>query len=260
MDGQIDSVEIPEMLTLYYSCMVVAGLLLFYQLTLKWYQDLGDCMKKIDKKITPPNPIVSAKGSIYYTIAWLFLFAQSQVIKMGVPLVLNLLLLFLNNSEIFTNGSLTLLRNSLIFITSNTLLISKSTVLFLTAVLYGRYCFDPYWIATNTDPDVRFNMIEYHWAYYAGFGSPYALILNSYSFFFGNFLFLSFYPLSIILGCISDHKTAYKNIGKPLPPIRMFTIAKKLTSMMLNVPVFKLIFRLSDKKGDNKAVKSTKIL
>jgi hypothetical protein len=73
-------------------------------------------------------------------------------------------------------------------------------------------------------------------------------------------LFLTFYPLSIILGCTSDHKTAYENIKKPLPPIRMFTIAKKLTLMMLNVPVFKMIFQLSDKKVDDKTVKSTKKL
>jgi hypothetical protein len=251
VDGQNDNVEIPGMQTLFYSFMVVPVYILCYSCSTVWYQELADSMKKLNKKIAPPPLMKSVVESSYATVAWLCVFTQLQLLKTVIPFILLQLLSLLSNSEIFPDkGILSLLRKLLIFIISNSLLISKGLVLFLTAALYGWYSFDPHWIATNTDPNTRFGIIERHWAYYVGFGSPYVLLLNSTSFFVGYGLFLSLFPFSIILGCMSDHSLAYKNIDRPLPPIRIFKIAQTQTLMIL---------KFLNKKSD-KAKKSMKKL
>ena len=65
------------------------------------------------------------------------------------------------------------------------------------------------WIAANVDPDARCGLMERHWAYFVGFGSPYVLLLKSTSFFVGFGTFLALFPFCIMLGSLSSYSAPY---------------------------------------------------
>lgn len=236
-----------SMQTLFYSFMVVPVYILCYSCSIFWYQNLADCMKKLNKKISTPPLVKSVVDSTYATIAWVCVFTQLQLLKTVLPFLLLQLISLLNRMELTENGSLSLLRTLIIYTITNSIILSKGVTLFLTSALYGWYSFDPHWISTNTDPDTRFGIIEKHWAYYVGFGVPYVVLFNTTGFFVGYGLFLALFPFSIILGCISDYTLPYKDLKKALPPIRIFKFAQMQTLMIL-----KLLNKNSDKMIKNK--------
>ena len=63
-------------------------------------------------------------------------------------------------------------------------IISVFLGLVMTSIMYGWYGFEPQWIASDLTPDTKFTIIEKHFAYFLGFGFPYAVLNKVISLFF----------------------------------------------------------------------------
>ena len=235
---------------MFYSFFVTPIYLICFSCSAVWYQSLADNMYKAKKDVKSTPLVKAVVDSTYATVAWLALFIQVQLLSTIVPMFLSYFLSLLTSRTLFaemiallefnhlyfSTGVLKgLLRFSSIFILSTCILLFRLLGLFLMSVLYGWYGFDPHWIATNVNPDYRFGIIEKHWAYFLGFGSPYVVLVKSTSFFVGYGWFLALFPFCIMLGGICDYSLPYKKQALSLQPIRIFKIAQTWTLMALQI-------------------------
>eukprot|EP01036_Dinobryon_divergens_P029117 gene29118-38178_t len=194
--------------------------LICYGCSTVWYQELADCTYKYLKGNQKSSPSKDAAYVIYGTLIWLFLYLQVQVLTAITPVVCGNLQpytdLFFSRVEESYNNSYPLFTwiSSLLRLLSLHAVKLLSFILqfygyLLMSLLYGWYAFDPQWIAANVDPDARCGLMERHWAYFVGFGSPYVLLLKSTSFFVGFGTFLALFPFCIMLGSLSSYSAPY---------------------------------------------------
>ena len=264
-----DSKAISEIIgAIFYALFVVPIYLLCYSTSMVWYQALADEMFRSKKKAPAPGLKAVVDGT-YATVVWLCLFVQLQLLNTVLPLLLAQLHSFL---DLVIAGSSPLagattaalpsstaasavrlleillphLKTAVLLCVSNASNLSRALGWLLMSVLYGWYAFDTHRIADNVDPDSRFKIMEKHWAYFAGFGLPYTLLVKGTGFFVGYGGYLALFPFCIMLGGISDYEAPYTAVegatagvkkGKQplLAPLRVFRPAQVWTLTLLGV-------------------------
>ena len=80
--------------------------------------------------------------------------------------------------------------------------------------------------------DGRLSFIEKHWAYFLGFGAPYAVLVTTFPCFVAYGLLFAAFPAAIIIAAQSDYAAVYK----------------RLPHRHLSIPVFPLLRLLIGRK------------
>ena len=249
---------------IFYALFVVPIYVLCYSTSMVWYQELADEMFRSKKKAPPPR-LKAVVDGMYGTVVWLCLFMQLQLLNTVLPMLLAQLHSFLDlviaGSSPITGVAAALpsstaasaarllelllphIKTSVLLCVSNASVLTRALGWLLMSILYGWYGFDPHWIADNVDPDTRFKIMEKHWAYFAGFGLPYTLLVKGTGFFVGYGGYLALFPFCIMLGGISDYAEPYAAVeggakkGKQplLAPLRVFRPAQLWTLTILGL-------------------------
>lgn len=231
---------------LYTSLWLVPITILCYVCSMFWYQDLANATYTYLFGAAKSSSLTkSADHALYATLVWLFIFLQVQLLTVLCPLACGLLdigaVVFCRGLEsssllspTITSFIRQLLRQSIMC--SSYLLLT--TGLIIMCFLYGWYGFDYKWISAGVSPDERFAVMESHWAYFIGFGLPYVVLLKTTSFFFGFGFFLACFPLSIMLGTMSDYdgpyNTYFKKSDSAAGAVALFGPARQLTERTIN--------------------------
>lgn len=204
---------------------------LCWTLSTAWYQELVDSVYK--KRANKTELSKSVGNSIYGGLVWLYTFIQTNILTTLIPMTASQM----NNlAEMFFFGlemdyKLVAVRTAItIFLKVIT---TTSTVmgLAMTAFMYGWYGFDPQWIASDVSPDLRFTIMENHFAYFLGFGFPYMVLNKTTSFFTGFGGYLALFPFCVLLGAVLDYH-------KPYAKYRV--AVGESDDMAVSVPVFYL--------------------
>jgi len=170
-----------------------------------YYQKTADALLESDgKKVRS----VKATEEGYAGIVWVLMFALSQVLDVGMPLLLG-----------NVRGAV---RTSLggvgeVFIDSLGEL-SKWLGFAMAAFLNGFYSFDNNWRARGFDANKRFKLLASDFVYFSAFGVPLTLVCRyvggEHGFLAGFGTFLGLFPIFICLAAASGHFGASKN--KPI--------------------------------------------
>jgi etoposide-induced 2.4 mRNA len=221
---------------LYQSFWLAPICVLCYVLSVNWYQSLADRTFKYLRKTSKTSSASRViTDTIYSTLVWIFVFLQVQCLLRGAPLLVALV----DSVWSLVAGGMSADRLSPVAVNSVLtvffLNFTKFVGLTLMCVLYGWYCFDPVWIAEGVLPDVRYHTLHERWAYFLGFGFPYVVMIQTTGFFTGYGLFLACFPISIMLGALSDSGAPYrsKRFGAHSVSLELFRSAKKCSAYTL---------------------------
>lgn len=165
-------------------------------------------------------------GTIYATIVWAYIFAQMRVIDSIFPFILSHTAQLIDIGVNFAVSSPSLASLSSYVVTYPLMFTSAMMRVFgllFAGVVYGWYGFDMVWISGGLQPSQRFRLVEENWAYFCGFGLPYAVLLKSTSFFLGYGLYLMLFPFTLMLGAVSDFR-----LHSNIPSLDMFGPAQRL--------------------------------
>jgi hypothetical protein len=172
-----------------------------FALSTQWYMDIatevytyktGQKYSSKTNSASQSSNKARALGEVYGLVVWAVLFLGVQVLKAAIPAVLHAL------ADIFPAAATPLLRG----IATASWLFALSIV----SVLYGWYAFDYHWMCRGDSCDRRFDLVEAHWAYLMGFGLPYVVVMNRYSFLVAYGVYLILFPLSIMLAAEGDYR------------------------------------------------------
>jgi hypothetical protein len=172
-----------------------------FALSTQWYMDIASevyAYKTGQKYSTKSNSETQmankarALGEVYGVVVWAVLFLGVQVLKAAVPAVLHGL------ANMAPTTAAPLLRGAA--------LSSWLVALSIVSVLYGWYAFDYHWMCRGDSCDRRFDLVEAQWAYLMGFGLPYVVVMNRYSFLVAYGIYLMLFPLSIVLAAEGDYR------------------------------------------------------
>lgn len=217
--------------------------ILCYICCLTWYSELGESLKKkVPERPRSTDSLNQGLATVYALIVWVVAFAQLQILNHAVPAVFRGLEFFAE--KIFATDPaihskvvvqfLTLTKAVCMNLIRATQLCNSLVAGLLMTTLYAWYCFDPIWIAQGVHPDERFSRIHKHLAYFLGFGIPYTILLKNTSFFVGFSVFLMLFPLSVILGSVSDYAQPYRDYEvKPVSLVQVFQPAQQWTLYVL---------------------------
>ncbi len=230
---------------LYQSLWLTPICLLCYVLSVGWYQSLADQTFKHLRK-TPRASTVArvVTDSIYSTLVWIFAYLQMQILIRGVPLVMitvdyawNLFFDGLSSSDPLQAMLVASLQRGYEFLSVFTHNLSTFAGLSLMSWLYGWYPFDYVWASEGALPDVRYNTLHTHWAYFLGFGFPYVALVRLTGFFAGYGIFLACFPFSIMLASLADCDGPYrsKKYRQYSTSLEFFHPAKKCAAYTLRV-------------------------
>lgn len=196
--------------TIYHSNWLVPICALCYISSMAWYQELADLIYKQAKGLDKNASITKTiANGLYGFLLWFIAFLQVQLLSAGLPALL---------IAIATQMTTSTSASSTVYLLHLAALLSQLAGLLMNSCMYGWYSFDPFWIASDVDPDQRLGIIEHHWAYFIGFGLPYILLFKLLPFFAAYGLFMALFPFCIMLGSVSDYKQPYEaEEAKPLP-------------------------------------------
>ncbi|KJE93033.1 hypothetical protein CAOG_003894 [Capsaspora owczarzaki ATCC 30864] len=103
----------------------------------------------------------------------------------------------------------------------------------LMAWLYSMYCFEYKWINEGQSLDQRVAYFEEHWAYLAGFGTPFAALTFFFPQFIGAGLFALAFPGFIIM---ANSASPVKPLPEEAPALRripMLYVGKQVTAWLI---------------------------
>lgn len=208
---------------IYTSCWLVPIWGLCYLLSLQWYQDIAQELKrrgnhsgKVSSDVK--NQIVK---ECYVFLAWLVLYFFTHGLLTGIP----------KASSALRNacwmccmyfGDYPLSKLFLLIAEYATLLsshLSRGCGFAMQAICYGWYGFDYHWASDGDDYKERFKRVEEHWAYFLGYGLPYVLIVTHTSFLVGFGLYLMLFPFTIILSADSNYCVSHSGTVVPILPL-----------------------------------------
>lgn len=217
---------------------------LCYVCCLAWYSELGASLKK---KVPTQSQksmdfLNQSLQTIYALLVWVVAFAQLQLINNVIPMMISVLEVIVervlvadtSSTASFSIQAMSFVRSAVLQVVH--LLKLSNTVMgwLLMTTLYAWYCFDPIWIAQGVNPDERFSRIHKHLSYFLGFGIPYTILLKNTSFFVGFAIFLMVFPLSVILGSVSDYSRPHREYDvKPVSYVPVFRLAQEWTLYVL---------------------------
>lgn len=273
---------------IFHGLWIVPIWILCYATSTSLYQELADDVYKVLKGLPANTSLTkSLSEGTYELIAWLFIYLQAYALSQLVPVAashahsfINILFNLLSGKTqmqtmesegagissipahlIMLFAGKTCL-NYIILVMS---LVGQCMGIVLTSALYGWYGFNPHWISAGLNPDVRFQIIEKHWAYFVGFGAPYVILVKVTSFFVGYGMFLGLFPFCIVLGGLSDFDNKYVEAhvhqDTAIPPLRLFYWAQLWTLRALKMAGAKTSITApsSPTKGSTRSSRSSSI-
>ena len=108
-------------------------------------------------------------------------------------------------------------------------MVSSFTIYFLTAVFSSEFHFsDVNRTALGVGIGGRLSFIERHWAYFMGFGIPYALSVTLLRAYVGYGLLFATFPAAIIIAAQSDYSAVYKRLSHRHLALPIFPLLRLL--------------------------------
>lgn len=200
--------------SLYHVYWVAPVCILCYICSVFWYQDIADLAYRHHRRIKNDISLTkSLSNTVYSTLVWFMAYSQTVILSKIVPIVLRYYLEYIIEPLFHRTVAFSFFARGFVELLSAS---SQILGLLMTACMYGWYAFDPTWISSGMGTDDRLARVERHWAYFLGFGLPYLLLFKATSFFIGYGVYLSIFPVGIILGSTLDFKGSYAPKSDPV--------------------------------------------
>lgn len=250
-DGSNGDTPESEIISLFYhSLWVIPIYALLYMASLAWYQNIASmAYKHANGVVKFPSLKTALTQTIYAMMVWVIVYAEVQLLLSVVPVVLHVVIEYLERSigistgitvsqfltgKVIGSGDLSssqLLGYVAIIIPLQLLsLFSYLVGCIGSSMLYGWYGFDYYWIMVGMEADTRFSLLEKHFYYFVGFGVPITLVMQTTEFFVGYGLYLALFPFLLILCAATDFKKS----------CAVHTDHMKGNEKQISVPVFQV--------------------